>query len=144
MILEEKLTVLRKQHGYSQEELADKLDVSRQAVYKWESGQAKPDISKLQTISSLYNVSIDNLLNDKQDIIPLNQNNLGYGEVVNKKVLDDNAADNDNLKLFPEEAKKLKIRKIALLIGNILSYGFLALTVIFFFSAAVSSLLKLM
>ena len=47
MILEEKLITLRKSKGLSQDDLANKLDVSRQAVYKWEAGQATPEISKL-------------------------------------------------------------------------------------------------
>ncbi len=63
----EKLLRLRKQHGYSQEELAEKLNVSRQAISRWEADQALPDTVNILQISKLYNVSIDYLLNDEYD-----------------------------------------------------------------------------
>ena len=61
-ILAEKLYVLRKQSGISQEELADKLGVSRQAVSKWERGEAMPDTENLIAISKLYKTSLDELI----------------------------------------------------------------------------------
>lgn len=67
MKLEEKLLKLRKEFGLSQEELGDKIDVSRQAVSKWENGETKPDIDKLKLIAEIYNVSYDYLLNDDID-----------------------------------------------------------------------------
>ena len=54
MIFSEKLQFIRKNHGFTQEELAGKLNVSRQAVAKWESGQVYPDIFNLIQISNLY------------------------------------------------------------------------------------------
>ena len=65
MIFSEKLQVLRKNKGYTQEALAEKLGVSRQAVAKWESGQIYPDISNLIQISNLMNVSVDYLVKDR-------------------------------------------------------------------------------
>ena len=65
MIFSEKLQLLRKSKGFTQEELAERLDVSRQAVAKWESGQVYPDISNLIQISDLFNVSIDYLVRDQ-------------------------------------------------------------------------------
>ena len=65
MIFSEKLQILRKNKGYTQEALADKLGVSRQAVAKWESGQIYPDISNLIQISELMNVSVDYLVKDR-------------------------------------------------------------------------------
>ena len=65
MIFSEKLQILRKNKGYTQEALADKLGVSRQAVAKWESGQIYPDISNLIQISELMNVSVDYLVKDQ-------------------------------------------------------------------------------
>ena len=65
MIFSEKLQLLRKNKGYTQETLADKLGVSRQAVAKWESGQIYPDISNLIQISELMNVSVDYLVKDQ-------------------------------------------------------------------------------
>ena len=69
MTFAEKLIVLRKKDGLSQEDIAEKLDVTRQAVYKWENEQSMPDIEKIKTLSKMFNVSIDNLLDSKQDII---------------------------------------------------------------------------
>lgn len=60
----EKLFTLRTQSGYSQETLAEKLNVSRQAVSKWETGPTLPETDKLIAISELFNVSIDSLLID--------------------------------------------------------------------------------
>ena len=60
----EKLFTLRTQSGYSQEVLAEKLNVSRQAVSKWETGPTLPETDKLIAISELFNVSIDSLLID--------------------------------------------------------------------------------
>lgn len=60
----QKLRNIRKENGMSQEDLADQLGVSRQAVSKWESGQGFPETEKLLQISSLYSVSLDYLLKD--------------------------------------------------------------------------------
>ena len=68
MIFSEKLAVLRKNKGLTQESLAEKLNVSRQAVAKWESGQAYPDISNLIQISNLMNVTVDYLVRDGEVI----------------------------------------------------------------------------
>ena len=79
MIFSEKLQILRKNKGYTQEALADKLGVSRQAVAKWESGQIYPDISNLIQISDLMSVSVDYLVKDQDcavSIKPLSDTNL--------------------------------------------------------------------
>ena len=60
----EKLYTLRTQSGYSQEVLAEKLNVSRQAVSKWEPGPTLPETDQLIAISELFHVSIDSLLID--------------------------------------------------------------------------------
>ncbi|MCR5328209.1 MAG: DUF5680 domain-containing protein [Saccharofermentans sp.] len=65
MIFSEKLQILRKNKGFTQEELADRLGVSRQAVAKWESGQVYPDIFNLIQISNMMNVSVDYLVKDR-------------------------------------------------------------------------------
>ena len=72
MELPEKLYTLRKKSGLSQERLAEKLGVSRQAISKWESGQSVPETDKLIAISDYFNVSLDYLM--KQD--SLRQNDL--------------------------------------------------------------------
>ena len=66
MNLSEKITQLRKQAGWSQEELAHQLQISRQAVSKWESGQSIPDTDKIIQLSQLFHVSTDYLLLDQE------------------------------------------------------------------------------
>lgn len=68
MKFEEKLINLRKQKILSQEELAEKLNVTRQTISKWELGQTKPDIDKIKEISNLFEVSVEELINDESDI----------------------------------------------------------------------------
>lgn len=65
MTLAEKIMELRKKCGWSQEELAEKLDISRQSVSKWESGASIPEIEKIVLLSSLFGVSTDYLLKDE-------------------------------------------------------------------------------
>jgi len=64
MSLGEKLLDLRKKAGLSQEEVADKLDVTRQTVSKWETGQTVPELIKAKLLSQLYNVSYDYLISE--------------------------------------------------------------------------------
>jgi len=64
MTTSDKIVLLRKQKGWSQEELAELVDVSRQAVSKWESAQSMPDIDKLLKLSELFGVTTDYLLKD--------------------------------------------------------------------------------
>lgn len=66
-VLSEKMYKLRKRSGLSQEQLAEKLNVSRQAISKWESGTAVPESEKLITISNYFEVSVDYLLKDKEE-----------------------------------------------------------------------------
>ena len=62
MEFNEKLQALRKQKGLTQEELAEKLYISRTAVSKWESGRGYPNIDSLKAISKLFGITIDELL----------------------------------------------------------------------------------
>lgn len=64
MTLPEKIQLLRKKGGLSQEELAEKLEVSRQSVSKWEQGQALPEMSKMLLLSEIFGVTVDFLLKD--------------------------------------------------------------------------------
>ncbi len=65
MSLSEKLYSLRKKSGLSQEQLAEQLNVSRQAISKWESGVSIPESEKLVAISNYFNVSVDYLIKDE-------------------------------------------------------------------------------
>lgn len=68
MILADKIMELRKKNHWSQEELAEKLGVSRQAISKWESAQSTPDLKKILAMSELFEVSTDYLIKDELEI----------------------------------------------------------------------------
>ncbi len=76
MTLADKIIMLRKKQGWSQEELADKLDVTRQSVSKWESAQSVPDIGKIIQLSELFSVSTDYLLKDEIDAETSNEDKM--------------------------------------------------------------------
>ena len=96
-----RLAELRKEHGYSQEELADKLGVSRQAISKWERGEASPDTDNLIELAKIYDISLDELLglnknnNDKKKDSKININinaNLKHDD-------DDDDDDDDTIRI---------------------------------------------
>ena len=68
MTFKEKLVILRKSKGLTQDEFASAVGVSRQAVYKWETGQSYPEVPKLLEMKLLFTISIDELLDDNYDI----------------------------------------------------------------------------
>ena len=67
MKFNDKLMKLRKENSLSQEELAEKLGVTRQTISKWELGQTTPDMDKLYQISNLFNISVDELIKETDD-----------------------------------------------------------------------------
>lgn len=74
MILADKITELRKKNGWSQEDLAEKMEVSRQSISKWEGAQSVPDMGRIVRLSELFGVSTDYLLKDeleKEDPVSL-------------------------------------------------------------------------
>ena len=73
MEFNEKIQQLRKQNGWTQEELAEMLFVSRTAVSKWESGRGYPSIESLKTISKHFSISVDDLLSS-EEVISLAEN----------------------------------------------------------------------
>ena len=102
MTLGEKIKEARKQAGLSQEQFAEKMNVSRSAVAKWETDKGVPDISNLKVMSKLLNVSIDRLLDDGES--------LDFGEMTEPVNLNDyektgkcrNRADAACLAKFPD------------------------------------------
>lgn len=70
MTLDKKLVRLRKKEGLSQADVSEKLDVSRQAVTKWETGASRPSTENLLALSKLYNVQLDYLLDESEDESP--------------------------------------------------------------------------
>ena len=67
MKLSDKITTLRKANNWTQEELAEKIDVSRQAISRWENGTALPDANNILQLSKLFDVTADYLLNEDYD-----------------------------------------------------------------------------
>ncbi|MBE6870210.1 MAG: helix-turn-helix domain-containing protein [Ruminococcus albus] len=73
-MLKENLIILRNIHGFSQEEIAEKIGISRQAYAKWENGATVPDIEKCMRLAEVYGVSIDSLVKtttlDGKEVLP--------------------------------------------------------------------------
>ena len=86
MILADKITEERKKNGWSQEELANQLGVSRQAVSKWESAGAVPDLQRILQMSELFGASTDYLLKDemKAENITYHESTESYAEPLKK------------------------------------------------------------
>lgn len=97
----DRLIKLRKKHGYSQEELADKLGLSRQAVSKWERAEASPDTDNLICLAKLYNVSLDELLSTDDDVETIVKEQVKEEEEETKK---------DSIVLTDDEGSKVVIK----------------------------------
>lgn len=69
MRFSEKIMTLRKRKGWSQEELANQLDVSRQAIYKWESGLTTPELEKIKKLTEIFDTTFEELLNDEKELV---------------------------------------------------------------------------
>ena len=65
-MLKENLILLRTIHGFSQEEIAERINISRQAYAKWESGATIPDIQKCALLAGVYGVTVDSLLKEEK------------------------------------------------------------------------------
>lgn len=106
MKLSEKIQYLRKENNLTQEQLAELCNVSRQAITKWESDIANPEIEKIIFLSRFFKVSIDELLKDEFDIdgvkeisccgksLPINDNSTLYeGVLIKESITDENVLD---------------------------------------------------
>ena len=82
MDFSDKLQMLRKQADLTQDELALKIGVSRQAISKWESGNAYPDLKNIQTLCAYFSVSAEELLNPKYDELTTSINYICFDEGV--------------------------------------------------------------
>ena len=117
-----RLYQLRKQKGFSQEELANRLNVSRQTVSKWEVGASTPDMEKLVAISDLFDVSLDMLIMGKEAPAPeAAPAKSELVDVINQKVL------------TPDNKKKAKsaLKTAGIIAGIILLIDFIS-AIIFF------------
>lgn len=65
-MLKDNLIMLRNIHGFSQEQIAEKIDISRQAYAKWESGATVPDVEKCSRLAQVYGVSLDSLIKEER------------------------------------------------------------------------------
>ena len=118
-----KLYDLRKKSGLSQEELADKIGVSRQAVSKWERAEASPDTDNLIMLSKIYGVTLDDIISE-EDIIEANkedQKDYSYEEY--------DYDDDDDEKY--ENSKDPKIVRQRAIVGGITGALFLLATIAF-------------
>ena len=109
MTLREKLIVLRDKAGISQMSLAHQLDVSRQAVSRWESGDTTPSMDKLKALAKIYGVSLDWLCSDVADEKPFEA--VGSSE--------DNETNNATTSAEDKKRRKIRYIAIALAVGVI-------------------------
>lgn len=116
MTIGEKIQICRKKKGMSQEDLANVLNVSRQAVQKWESGTSKPEINKIVQLSSIFDVTADWLLKDGEIENSINN------EIIEKA---ESSLNNNNTQYHPGEKhldpKRIKTIKIWMIIGCVLT-----------------------
>lgn len=111
MKLNEKIYEYRKLNRWSQEELADKLEVSRQTISKWEVGKAVPELDKLIKLAELFNITVDELVKDNIEIV--------YKENANNLTKDVNAEENLDKekrtnKVFGKIIETFKVKKTSL------------------------------
>lgn len=109
MEFSKKLYELRKQKGLSQDELASKLNVSRQTISKWELGESTPDMEKLTALSDFFNITLDELVLGKVVEKESSQDDISHsvGKVFSEKV-------------FTKE-NKLKSKKVMKKVGIVLA-----------------------
>ena len=105
MTLPERLTKLRKLAGLSQEEVAERLEVTRQTVSKWETGQSSPDLDKVLPLCGLYNVTPDELLHD------------GGTEEAEKEIAENNFARSEE-----QDERIMAKKKLTGILGGVLLY----------------------
>ena len=105
MNINEKIYNLRKEHGLSQEELANKLNVSRQTISKWEVGESTPDFDKIVPLCEVFEISTEELLRDRK-------------------------IDEDCIKEVKEEKNKVDVVKAALICISIFLYFFALVAII--------------
>ena len=135
MTLEEKLVSLRKAKGLSQLKLAEMMNVSRQAISRWEVGAAVPSIENLRFLSRLYGVSIDYLVNEEStDPVPFEETfkeNRRSGSRIEQNAESEGAPGSDGRKI-----------RIWLLIGMIIAVGLIVFGV-FTHSIAISLIVSI-
>lgn len=112
MILADKIILLRKKNGWSQEQLAEQLDISRQSVSKWESGASIPDLDKIIKMSNIFGVSTDYLLKDEMEDAGLSESE----EIIEEKIKNERMVSLEEASAFMDLARKVS-SKIALAVS---------------------------
>lgn len=124
MTLEEQIRNYRKQAGLSQEKMADKIGVSRQAITKWENGTGIPDISNLMVIAQLFQISVDELLSneksEKKQSEYLYESRTEY-DIDNKKNYDINLGGANTVILKAYDGEKISVSLFSNIIKDIQS-----------------------
>lgn len=116
MLFNEKLKKLRKEEGLTQEQLAEKLNVSRQAITKWETGEGVPDIENIKQISNLFNVTIDELLKEEKNINIEKREKYSYVEeleIDHSKHFDINICKIQELNILSNNEEKVRVEVLS-------------------------------
>lgn len=106
MEISDRLRVLREEQGYSQNDLAEKLNISRQSISKWELGKSTPDITYFIKLSEIYNITLDELIKGKEFQENI-KDNIKNNEFKEDKVLMDNESKIYNYELEKESKDKV-------------------------------------
>lgn len=104
-MLKENISSLRTLNGYSQEDIAEKLGISRQAYAKWEKGESVPDIDKCAQLANLYNVSLDALYQEAEVIEGLE--NLGSVPPKGKHIFGTVTMNDKGQIVIPKKAREI-------------------------------------
>mgnify|MGYP000997137853 CR=1 FL=1 len=121
MVLAEKILKLRKENGWSQEDLAEKMDVSRQSVSKWESGASTPDVDKIVEMAKLFEVSTDYLLKEEIEEEVSQKKNQKKGKVLSLKEA------NEFIELKKESGKRIGLGAMLCILSPVILILFIGL-----------------
>lgn len=128
MKTEEKLHMLRKEKGITQAELAEIMDVSRQAVSRWESGVVTPSIENLKRLSSLYGVPLDYLLNEREGDSSQTKNGESFDldVVLNSQLEKKESSESNNKEI---RRKQLIVKMLLVIMAILIIIGIVVSTV---------------
>ena len=119
MDFNEKLREYRKQSGLSQGKLAETLNVSRQAITKWESGNGMPDISNLKALSGVFNISVDELLSEEAVRPRYPYESIVEYDIDEIKHFDIKLGSVNHVKMRAGEGEKIKVQLVSDTIENL-------------------------
>lgn len=103
MNINERLLKLRKEKGYSQEELANELNVSRQTISKWETGESNPDFDKIEPLCNLYGITADELIRGSKEDSSSKEEKIDQTTIKNEENVSN---ESDNNRIYAKPVKK--------------------------------------